>query len=75
MVKPEDWRESRIDTEDSGLPDDGFAPRTDLSPDVAPRRSAWQRLRQWLFNIIPVVLSLASAWLMLYLLAKLTGLG
>ena len=37
-------------------------------------RSAWSRLRHWLFNLIPALLSLASALLVLYLLAHLVGL-
>ncbi len=41
---------------------------------VEPRRGAWARLRHWLFNLIPALLSLASALLVLYLLARVLGL-
>lgn len=36
-----------------------------------PRQSLWHRLLKWLFNISPLVLSGVSAFLVLYLLAKL----
>ena len=52
-----------------------FLPGHPVIDNGSPQRGAWRRLRSWLFNLIPVVLSLASAYLMLYLLAKLTGLG
>lgn len=75
MAKPEDWRDSRTDADDPGGPEDDFTAAVEHAPGSDAPRSTWQRLRRWLFNIIPVVLSLASAYLMLVLLAKLTGLG
>lgn len=75
MPKSEDARDSRLDADDAGTPAHDFSVTRHCGGNGSPRRSAWQRLRSWLFNLIPVVLSLASAYLMLYLLAKLTGLG
>lgn len=75
MPESEDARNSRLDADDAGVPGHGFPTAHDPGRDSVPQRSAWQRLRSWLFNLIPIVVSLASAYLMLYLLAKLTGLG
>ena len=70
MPKSEDARNHRVDADHAATPSHDSPTAHD-----SPQRSAWQRLRSWLFNLIPVALSLASAYLMLYLLAKLTGLG
>lgn len=75
MLKSEDTRDSRLDADDAGAPAHDLAVARRPGGNGSPQRGAWRRLRSWLFNLIPVVLSLASAYLMLYLLAKLTGLG
>ena len=75
MLKSEDTRDSRLDADDAGASAHDLAVARRPGGNGSPQRGAWRRLRSWLFNLIPVVLSLASAYLMLYLLAKLTGLG
>jgi hypothetical protein len=75
MPESEDARHSRLDADDAGRPGLDLPASRHPGRDGSPKRSPWQRLRSWLFNLIPVALSLASAYLMLYLLAKLTGLG
>jgi hypothetical protein len=75
MPKSEDARDSRLDADDAGMPSHELPTLPDRGRHGSPQRSAWQRLRAWSFNLIPVVLSLASAYLMLWLLAWLTGLG
>jgi hypothetical protein len=75
MRNPIDRRHSEPDDDEAGSLDDYFPPAADRAPGNDPRRSVWQRLRTWLFNLIPVVLSVASALLVLYVLARTTGLG
>ncbi len=75
MPESEDARHSRLDADDAGTPGHGLPTADHPGWNGNPQRSAWQRLRSWLFNLIPVALSLASAYLVLYLLARLTGLG
>jgi hypothetical protein len=73
MHKSDDpWeRESRHDRQHSVSPDGFSAGATDRA---LRRPSHWRRLCNWLFNVLPIVLSLASMLLVLYLLARLTGL-
>jgi hypothetical protein len=74
MQKSDDpWeRESRHDRQHSVSPD-GYSTR-DADVELEPEPSRWRMFRVWLFNMVPVVLSIASAILVLYLLAKLLGL-
>ena len=76
MRKSDDpWeRESRHDRQHSVSPD-GYSTRdADLDREINARPSRWHMLRAWLFRMVPVALSIASAIFVLYLLATLLGL-
>lgn len=64
-------RESRHDRQHS-MPPEGYPARD--AGRARPQPSLWRSLRHWLFNVLPLALSLGSVLLMLYLLAKLAGL-
>jgi hypothetical protein len=67
-------RESRHDRQHSVSPD-GYSIRgADADAEVKPKTGRWRMFRTWLFNMVPVVLSIASAIFVLALLAKLLGL-
>jgi hypothetical protein len=64
-------RESRHDRQHRVSPDGYSAGGADT---IRRRPSLWRRLRTWLFNVLPIALSLASALLVLYLLTRVIGL-
>jgi hypothetical protein len=76
MRRPDDpWeRESRHDRQHSVSPD-GYSTRgRDLDGEIKVRPGRWHLFRTWLFNMVPLALSMASAIFVLYLLATLLGL-
>jgi hypothetical protein len=67
-------RESRHDRQHSVSPDGFSTRRADLGGEIKVKPSHWHLFRTWLFNLVPLALSVASAIFVLYLLATLLGL-